>query len=105
MPLGQGFLKLPRIIEVCRRANPKVWFNLEMITRNPLKVPCLTVKYWATFGKRPPRDLVTALERVRSDKSKKPLPSIAGKTPAEQVAFEEENNSVSFEHARKHLAI
>ena len=105
VPLGQGFLKLPRIIEVCRRANPKVKFNLEMITRNPLKVPCLTEKYWTTFGNRPARDLVAALERVRSDKSKKPLPSIAGKTPAEQVAFEEENNSVSFEHARKHLAI
>ena len=62
-------------------------------------------KYWTTFGNRPARDLVAALERVRSDKSKIPLPSIAGKTPAEQVAVEEENNSVSFEYARKHLAI
>ena len=39
--------------------------QLEMITRNPLEVPCLTDKYWATFPDRNGRYLADTLRLVR----------------------------------------
>ena len=105
VPLGEGFLDLKRIVAACEKANPHMRHNLEMITRNPLKVPCLTQRYWKTFGKRPVQDLIAALDRVRSNKPKAPLPSIAGKSPAEQVAYEQANNARSVAYAHGHLKI
>ena len=55
VPLGTGFLDLPRVVRVLREARPEIRFNLEMITRDPLKVPCLTDRYWATFADLPGR--------------------------------------------------
>ena len=49
VPLGEGMLDMQRIVATIRRARPDVRFSLEMITRDPLEVPCLTDKYWATF--------------------------------------------------------
>lgn len=105
VPLGEGFLDLKRIVAACEKANSHVRHNLEMITRNPLKVPCLTQRYWKTFGKRPVQDLIAALDRVRSNKPKAPLPSIAGKSPAEQVVYEQANNAKSVAYAHAHLKI
>ena len=105
VPLGEGFLELKRIVAACEKANPRVRHNLEMITRNPLKVPCLTERYWKTFGGRSVQALVAALDRVRSNKPKAPLPSITGKTPAEQVAYEEANNAKSVAYAHAQLKI
>ncbi len=45
VPLGTGVLDLRSIIDVCRKYNPNIIFNLEMITRNPLKIPCFTDQY------------------------------------------------------------
>ena len=42
VPLGEGMLDMPRIVDIIRRARPEVQFSLEMITRDPLEVPCLT---------------------------------------------------------------
>ena len=39
--LGEGVLDLPRMFAMVRQARPKTNFILEMITRDPLKVPCL----------------------------------------------------------------
>ncbi len=105
VPLGEGFLDLKRIVAVCEKANPRVRHNLEMITRNPLKVPCLTQRYWKTFGQRPVQDLIAALDRVRANKPKAPLPNIAGKSPAEQVAYEQAHNARSITYAHAHLKI
>ena len=49
VPLGSGILDLPKIVATIRKARPAASFMLEMITRDPLKVPCLTEKYWAPF--------------------------------------------------------
>src|SRR5262245_12793999 len=65
VPLGQGVFDLKAMIAALREANPKVRLNLEMITRDPLKVPCLGEKYWATLGKVPGRDLARMLALVR----------------------------------------
>ena len=49
VPLGEGILDLPKIFALCKQFNPDTTFNLEMITRDPLEIPCLTENYWATF--------------------------------------------------------
>ncbi|MDB6138446.1 MAG: hypothetical protein JWO94_1518, partial [Verrucomicrobiaceae bacterium] len=65
VPLGTGFLDLPRIIGTLRKANPGIAFNLEMATRDPLKVPCLSPGYWTTFPDRPAIELAHALALVK----------------------------------------
>jgi len=70
-PLGDGFLDLPKMIATLRRAQPQIHFNLEMITRDPLKVTCLTEKYWATMGDTPAGRLAETLAMVRANAAKK----------------------------------
>ena len=65
VPLGTGVLDLPRVVRILRAARPEIRFNLEMITRDPLKVPCLTERYWATFPDLPGRHLARTLSLVR----------------------------------------
>jgi sugar phosphate isomerase/epimerase len=62
VPLGQGQLDLPALFQICRTANPKVRFLLEMITRDPLPVPSRTEGYWATFS---PEDKEPRLARIQ----------------------------------------
>ena len=101
VPLGEGILDLKGIVTALRSANPQVRFQLEMITRDPLPVPCLTDKYWATLGGVPGRDLARTLSLVRASARKQPLPRVAGLTAAEQIAREEENVKASFAFAAK----
>ncbi|MBA4066360.1 MAG: xylose isomerase [Isosphaera sp.] len=88
VPFGDGFLDLPKVVGVLRKANPRVRLNLEMITRDPLRVPCLTAKYWATMPALPARDLADALARVRRNKPPRPLPTISTLDHAGQLKAE-----------------
>jgi 3-oxoisoapionate decarboxylase len=105
VPLGDGFFELKRMKEICERANPAVQFNLEMITRDPLRVPVLGRKYWTTFSDLPASDLARALALVKQHPPKQPLPQVTGKSPEERLAFEEANNVKSFAFAREHLGL
>ena len=91
VPLGEGFLDLPRIVRVLRRARPEIRINLEMIMRDPLEVPCLTPRYWATFEDLPGRHLARSLTMVRDHPPKQPLPRVAGLSREEQLKAEEDN--------------
>ena len=66
VPLGPGIIDLPRVVQTLRKARPEIRFNIEMITRDPLKVPCLTDRYFATFAELPARHLARTLSMVRS---------------------------------------
>lgn len=105
VPLGSGFLDLPRIVAVLRKARPQVRFNLEMITRDPLRVPCLTERYWATLGSVPGRELAAALARIRRHRSRGDLPTVAGLGNAEQLRTEENNVRRSLDFARDRLGL
>jgi sugar phosphate isomerase/epimerase len=105
MPLGEGFLDLPKMIDLLRKARPDIRFNLEMITRDPLRVPCLTDKYWTTLAAVPGRDLARTLAMVRKNKPAQPLPRIRKRDTKEQLAIEEENVRKSLAYARKHLEL
>jgi sugar phosphate isomerase/epimerase len=103
VPLGLGFLDLKRIVAILRQARPEIRFNLEMITRDPLKVPCLTPKYWETSADLPARNLAQMLTLVRRRASRQPLPQISKATPEQQLAAEDRNVQESLAYARKYL--
>jgi 3-oxoisoapionate decarboxylase len=60
-----------------------------MITRDPLKVPVFTDKYWATFPDRNGAYLARTMRMVRAKKSN--LPVISGLSKEEQLKVEEQN--------------
>jgi sugar phosphate isomerase/epimerase len=105
VPLGTGILDLRRVVRVLRRARPEIRFNLEMITRDPLSVPCLTERYWATFPDLPGRHLARTLSLVRAHRPRSALPRVSHLTPQEQLRTEDDNVSSSLAYARQRLEL
>ena len=105
-PLGEGMLDIPRIVDIIRKARPDVRFSLEMITRDPLLVPCLTDRYWASFDdENGGRDLARMLTRIRGWKNRTPLPRITGLDAAQRRALEDEMVDRSIRYAREVLGL
>jgi 3-oxoisoapionate decarboxylase len=104
VPLGQGFLDMEYILQTIEKRNPKIRFCLEMITRDPLKIPCKTKGYWSTFPDQDATKLAKALKWIRAN-SQDQLPSIEGKSLDEQIEYEELNNRLSVEYAEKRLGL
>jgi len=100
--LGDGFLDIEGMISVIRKQNPDIRFNLEMITRDPLKIPCLTEKYWATFDQITATQLAKFLHKIKRHKTDTGLPIISDKPIDRQLALEVENNRASLLYAKKH---
>jgi len=101
--LGAGVLDLPRMARTLRAAHPEIRLNLEMITRDPLDVPCLGDRYWATFPDLPGRHLARALSYVRAHQPARPLPRVAQLGPEERLGAEDENIRACLSYARDHL--
>jgi sugar phosphate isomerase/epimerase len=101
--LGQGFLDLPRMLSLVRGARPATRFSLEMITRDPLQVPCLTEKYWVAFPERTGVFLARTMQLVQKHKSPKPLPRISGLSYEAQLQMEHENVRACMEYAHRNL--
>ncbi len=104
IPLGQGGLDLKTIVSVLRKAKPDINFSLELITRDPLKVPCLTEQYWATFPDLPARELAQTMQYVREHSSDK-LQYVSKLSLEEQVAVEDANVRASLDYARDVLKL
>lgn len=105
VPLGTGLLVLARIAATLLRARPGMVFNLEMATRDPLTVPCLTDGYWPTFPERRATHLAAALERVKANPPGAPPPAVAGKPVAQILAEEETNNRQGLAWMLQHLPV
>ncbi len=101
--LGDGYLDLPRAINLVRQTRPKARFVLEMITRDPLKVPCLSEKYWASFPDRNGVYLARTMRFVQANKSAKPLPQISQLSHDQQVRVEDQNVAACLKYAHEHL--
>lgn len=86
--LGDGFLDLTKMLAIVREANPAVHCSLEVITRDPLKVPCLTEKYWATFADVGGADLARTLRTVQSHSYRGTLPEVSRLPLNERAAVE-----------------
>lgn len=106
VPLGVGFLDLPRMVSTLQKANSGIHFSLEMITRDPLKVPCLTPQYWTVFPERNGKFLARTLKLVHEHSgSASPLPTVSNLANAERVRIEEENVKACFKYAHDKLLI
>lgn len=106
---GDGIVDLKETVKTLQAKDPKMVFLLEMITRDPLKVPVFTDKYWATFDDSysplPGRDLARTLQIVHRNPPKTPLPRITGMTPEARVKYEDENNAKCLDWARRNLDV
>jgi len=107
VPLGEGFLDIKGMVASLKKKDPNMPFDLEMITRDPLKIPIFTDKYWATFDDTysplPGRDLARILQIVRKNKPKSPLPRTTGMSTEAQLKLEDENVTKSINYARQYL--
>lgn len=105
VPLGKGYLDLPAMVSLCRQHNPEVTFSLEMITRDPLEIPCLLPNYWNTFEQIPAAELARTLKMVRKNKYKTSLPRVSQLTHEERLAMEEDNILSSLSYSRSALGL
>ena len=105
VPLGQGVLDLKRNVETLRNGRPDLRFSLEMITRDPLRIPCLTQGYWETLYEVSMARTRPALDYVRERVSTSPLPRITQLADAEQLRREDENVVTSLRYAREELGL
>jgi 3-oxoisoapionate decarboxylase len=105
VPLGQGILDLAWAVDSIRKARPRTRLNLEMITREPLKVPCLTNKYWVTFPERNGVYLARTLTLVREHPPAGPLPHVSGLEEAARLQQEEDNVKICLAYAREKLGL
>lgn len=104
VPLGEGILDLKKIVAGVKSANPKAKFSLEMITRDPLRVPCLTDKYWITFPDRNGIYLARTLTMVNRESARlQPLPRFDKMSKESQLRAEEENVKYCLAYARQSL--
>ena len=107
VPLGDGFLDIKGMVEMVQKRDPNIPFDLEMITRDPLKIPIYTAKYWVTFDDSysplPGRDAAHVMDLVRKNKPRYPLPHTTGLSPEAQRKQEVDNNLKCIDWARRNL--
>jgi sugar phosphate isomerase/epimerase len=102
-PLGKGFLAAADIVRTLRAANPHIRLNLEVMTRDPLRVPVLTRKYWCTMPDVPAADLARTLRFVKAEAASEPLPLVSTLSPRQRAEVETRNITESLAYAREHL--
>ncbi len=107
VPFGDGVIDLKQRVAQLRAKDPNMLFCLEMITRDPLKIPVLTDQYWATFSdpvtQVPAQDLAKVLELVRKNPPKTPLPVVDNLTPSKAIEAEDNYNLACINYARQNL--
>lgn len=103
--MGRGILDLPKMVEICRKHNPSGTFSLEMITRDPLEIPCLNQAYWETMGSVPGADLARSLRTVRQHNYQNGLPRVSQLSAEEKLAKENENIIACLAYSRDKLGM
>ena len=98
IPLGQGSFDLKKMVKAIKKVKPNVRFTLELITRDPLKVPCLTDQFYATMPEMRGIDLARTMRFVRQHAVKN-LQYPSKLSLEEQVKLEEANVAASIKYA------
>jgi len=101
VPLGEGIVDLKAGVNLCRKYNPNITFSLEMITRDPLKIPCLTDEYWATFDEKKGAEFEKVMAMIEKNEFKSQLPSTSILDSEGRLAFEEANVLECLKYSRK----
>jgi 3-oxoisoapionate decarboxylase len=105
VPLGEGIVPLAKIINLLRAKRSDINICLEMITRDPLKVPYKTEQYWATYERRDDARIKKFEAKVLSRASKQDLPRVTGLSAEQALAAENENLRRSAAYAHKQLGL
>lgn len=109
VPFGQGVINLKERVDQLRRKDPHMLFCIEMITRDPLKIPVFKDSYWATLSKPetgvPGRDVAMIWQLVRNNPPKTPL-QMPDQLPMDQrVKAEDDNNLACIQYAHQNLGM
>ena len=91
-------------LKILQKAKPGINFALETITRDPLKVPCLTDKYWATFAEIRGHEFARSLRMVRENPAKE-LQYVSQLPLEKQAEVERRNVLASLDYARQSLGL
>lgn len=103
--LGSGYIDLPRALSFVRRARPNANYSLEMITRDPLTVPCLEDSYWATFPDRSGLDLARTLRFMQKHQPFGALDTLSQVPRMQQAQLENENVAACLKYGRLSLGL
>jgi 3-oxoisoapionate decarboxylase len=103
--LGDGLLDVKRAISLVQQSRPSTRFSLEMITRDPLRIPCLSDRYWATFPDRNGLYLARTLRLVAAESSRTPLPQVSQLSHERQLDLEEQNVIACLKYAHEKLGL
>ncbi len=103
VPLGQGCIDLPAVISAIRQKKQGVHFQLELITRDALKIPVLTDGYWSTLPDLKATELSRIWALIKQRGSRDPFPPVSKLSLHDQVAMERQNIEESFRYAGEHL--
>lgn len=87
--LGQGYLPVSTYLAQIRAARPNTRLTLEMITRDPLRVPCWDAAYYLTLPSRNARILAQLRQQA---KGKSPSVPRTGSLPRPEQLRQEEDN-------------
>lgn len=104
VPLGQGSFDLPRMVKIIRTARPEIHFTLELITREPLVVPCLLDDYWVTMPKVPASELAKAMRFVETHSVDEML-EVQRLSIEDRSMLEDANVEASLRYAQTELGI
>ena len=105
VPFGEGFLDLKKMVDILRQKDPTMPLDLEMITREPLKVPVYTDQYWVTFQDVPGQQVAHMMQIIQKNPPKKPLPTISGLDLPARKKLEEDYNVACIRYARQNLGL
>ena len=91
VPLGEGILDLPKIVQFVRQARPAATFSLDVIAGDPTEVPFLTDGYWMSLPKLPGWLVGRTLGWVRQNQREEALPLVSEMDVEQQLRLEDEN--------------
>jgi sugar phosphate isomerase/epimerase len=103
--LGTGYIDLPRALSFVRRGRPNANYSLEMITRDPLTVPCLEDSYWATFPERSGLYLARTLRFMQKHQPFGALDTLSQVPRIQQAQVENQNVAACLQYARRSLGL
>lgn len=104
IPLGHGSFDLKKMVNIIKKAKPDVRFALELITRDPLRVPCMTPQFYATMSSVDAADLARAMSFVREYTTNE-LQQVSKLAKAKQVELEDANVLASIQYAAIELGL
>ena len=105
VPVGQGAIKLKEIIAIVREKKPAARFHLELITRDPLRIPIYNETYWRTLDAIKAPQLASTLALLKSRSSPIDFPLISKLSAEQQVRAERANIEQSLRYSVEQLGL